>query len=134
MRLLQYSANFLTTLILVSVLTFTTAFGVESQDSWARNLYVIAANTEHNQIAQAEGKAKQAQSQIRRTIEEMKESMSLKGKPKAAAKYIEGKGQEVIGNITGNPKAQAEGKVKQIEGKVRYGAEVVKDKVKDVFK
>lgn len=110
---------------------------------------MIAPSTEHNQIAQAdmslagrsqatakyiEGKAKQAEIQIRHAVEEMKDNMSLKGKPKAAAKYyIEGKGQEVIGNITGNPKAQAQGKVKQVEGKVRYGVEVVKDKVKDVL-
>jgi len=40
--------------------------------------------------------------------------MSLKDRAKATAKNIEGKIQEAVGDLTGDPKAQAEGKEKQI--------------------
>ena len=56
--------------------------------------------------------------------------MSLKDKAKATAKNIEGKVQETVGNITGDPQDQAEGKAKQAEAKVRHGVEDVKDEVK----
>jgi hypothetical protein len=36
--------------------------------------------------------------------------MSLENKAKATAKNIEGKVQEAVGNLTGDPKTQAEGK------------------------
>ncbi|MFM7442260.1 MAG: CsbD family protein [Snowella sp.] len=56
--------------------------------------------------------------------------MSLKDKAKATAKNIEGKLQETVGNITGDPQDQAEGKTKQAEAKVRHTVENVKDEVK----
>jgi uncharacterized protein YjbJ (UPF0337 family) len=56
--------------------------------------------------------------------------MSLKDKAKATAKNIEGKLQETVGNITGDPQDQAEGKAKQAEAKVRHTVEDVKDEVK----
>lgn len=56
--------------------------------------------------------------------------MSLEDKAKAAGKNIEGKAQEALGNVTGDPKDQAEGKAKQAEAEVRQGAEDVKDNVK----
>ena len=56
--------------------------------------------------------------------------MSLKEKAKATAKNIEGKLQETVGNITGDPQDQAEGKAKQAEAKVRHTVEDVKDEVK----
>jgi uncharacterized protein YjbJ (UPF0337 family) len=56
--------------------------------------------------------------------------MSLKDKAKATAKNIEGKLQETVGNITGDPQDQAEGKAKQTEAKVRHTVEDVKDEVK----
>ena len=56
--------------------------------------------------------------------------MSLEDKAKAAAKNIEGKAQEALGNVTGDPKDQAEGKAKQAEAEVRQGTEDVKDNVK----
>jgi uncharacterized protein YjbJ (UPF0337 family) len=56
--------------------------------------------------------------------------MSLEDKVKATAKNIEGKAQETLGNVTGDPKDQAEGKAKQAESQVRHGAEDVKDAVK----
>jgi uncharacterized protein YjbJ (UPF0337 family) len=58
--------------------------------------------------------------------------MSLKDRAKATAKNIEGKAQEALGNLTGDPKDQAEGKEKQVEAKVRHTVEDVKDEVKKV--
>jgi uncharacterized protein YjbJ (UPF0337 family) len=57
--------------------------------------------------------------------------MSLKEKAKATAKNIEGKLQEAVGNVTGDPQDQAEGKAKQAEAKVRHTVEDVKDEVKE---
>ncbi len=57
--------------------------------------------------------------------------MSLEEKAKATAKNIEGKAQEALGNITGDPETKAEGKAKQAESQVRHGVEDVKDNVKD---
>ena len=56
--------------------------------------------------------------------------MSVENKAKATAKNIEGKVQEAIGNLTGDPKDQVEGKEKQAEAKVRHTVENVKDQVK----
>jgi uncharacterized protein YjbJ (UPF0337 family) len=58
--------------------------------------------------------------------------MSLKDRAKATAKNIEGKAQEVLGNLTGDPKDQIEGKEKQVEAKVLHTVEDVKDEVKKV--
>lgn len=57
--------------------------------------------------------------------------MSIEDRAKATGKNIEGMAQEALGNITGDPKDQAEGKMKQNEAKVRHAAEDVKDEVKD---
>ena len=59
--------------------------------------------------------------------------MSLKNRTKATAKNIEGKIQETVGNLTGNPKDQAEGKEKQAEATVRHTIENVKDEVKKII-
>jgi uncharacterized protein YjbJ (UPF0337 family) len=56
--------------------------------------------------------------------------MGLEDKAKAAAKNIEGKAQEALGNVTGDPEDKAEGNAKQAEGQVRQGVEDVKDEVK----
>ena len=56
--------------------------------------------------------------------------MSLENRAKATAKNIEGKVQEAIGDLTDNPKAQAEGKAKQMEANVRHTVENVKDAAK----
>ena len=56
--------------------------------------------------------------------------MSLEDRAKATAKNVEGKIQDAVGDLTGDPKAQAEGKAKQAEAKVRHAAEDVKDEVK----
>jgi uncharacterized protein YjbJ (UPF0337 family) len=56
--------------------------------------------------------------------------MSLEERAKATAKNIEGKVQEGVGEVTGDPQDKAAGKAKQAEAKVRHGAEDVKDEVK----
>ncbi|MEH1921307.1 CsbD family protein [Nostoc sp.] len=56
--------------------------------------------------------------------------MSIEDKAKAFAKNIEGKVQEAIGEVTGDPKDKAEGKAKQAEAEVRNTAENIKDEVK----
>lgn len=56
--------------------------------------------------------------------------MSGEDRVKATSKNIEGKAQEALGNITGDPKDQAEGKGKQAEAKVRHAGEDVKDEIK----
>jgi uncharacterized protein YjbJ (UPF0337 family) len=56
--------------------------------------------------------------------------MSIEDRAKATAKNVEGKAQEAAGNVTGDPKDQAEGKQKQAEAEVRHTGEDLKDKVK----
>jgi uncharacterized protein YjbJ (UPF0337 family) len=56
--------------------------------------------------------------------------MSIEDRAKAVAKNIEGKAQEVLGKVTGDPEDQAEGKAKQAESQVRHSVENVKDDVK----
>ncbi len=56
--------------------------------------------------------------------------MSTEDKLKATAKNIEGKAQEAMGEVTGDPEDKAEGKTKQAEAKVRQEVENAKDKVK----
>ncbi|MBD2692952.1 CsbD family protein [Anabaena catenula] len=56
--------------------------------------------------------------------------MSLEERAKATAKNIEGKAQEAVGNVTGDPKDKAEGQAKQAESEVRHAVEDVKDSVK----
>ncbi|MCG9892875.1 MAG: CsbD family protein [Thermosynechococcaceae cyanobacterium MS004] len=56
--------------------------------------------------------------------------MGLDDKIKAAAKNVEGKAQETLGNITGDPEDQAAGKAKQAEASVRNAVEDGKDAVK----
>ena len=59
--------------------------------------------------------------------------MSIEDRLKATAKNIEGKIQEVVGEITGNPEDQVEGKAKQAEAKVMHTVENVKDQVKKMI-
>jgi uncharacterized protein YjbJ (UPF0337 family) len=58
--------------------------------------------------------------------------MNLFGKSKAAAKDVEGKTQENLGKITGNNKAQVEGKAKQVESKAGEAANNVQELVENV--
>lgn len=56
--------------------------------------------------------------------------MSTEDRMKATAKNIEGKAQEALGEITGDPEDKVEGKAKQTEAKVRHSVENVKEDVK----
>ncbi|MDP5018392.1 CsbD family protein [Anabaena sp. UHCC 0187] len=59
--------------------------------------------------------------------------MSMKNRAKATAKNIEGKVQEAVGDLTGDPQTQAEGKEKQAEAKVRHTVEDVKDQARELI-
>jgi uncharacterized protein YjbJ (UPF0337 family) len=56
--------------------------------------------------------------------------MSTDDKAKATAKNLEGKAQEAVGNVTGDPEDKAKGKAKQGEAETRHAVENVKDTVK----
>ena len=57
--------------------------------------------------------------------------MGLKDKAKATAKNVEGKAQEAMGDLTGDPQAQAEGQAKQTEAEIRHTTENTKDAVRE---
>ncbi|MFP4103403.1 CsbD family protein [Coleofasciculus sp.] len=59
--------------------------------------------------------------------------MSTEDKAKATAKNLEGKAQEALSNVTGDPKDKTEGKAKQNEAKARHAVEDVKDKAKQAI-
>ena len=59
--------------------------------------------------------------------------MSIEDRVKATVKNIEGKIQEAVGEVTGDPQDKAEGKAKQAESKVRHASEDVKDAAKDAL-
>jgi uncharacterized protein YjbJ (UPF0337 family) len=59
--------------------------------------------------------------------------MSLEDRAKATVKNIEGKVQEAVGDLTGDPKTQAEGKEKQAEATVRHTVENIKEEVKKII-
>ena len=56
--------------------------------------------------------------------------MSNEDRAKATGKNLEGKAQEALGNVTGDPEDKAKGKAKQAEGQARHGVEDVKDNIK----
>jgi len=56
--------------------------------------------------------------------------MSIEDRVKATAKNIEGKVQEAVGEVTGDPKDKVEGRAKQTEAKARHTTEDIKDEVK----
>ncbi len=56
--------------------------------------------------------------------------MSLQDRAKAIAKNIEGKVQEAVGEITGDPQQKAEGKAKQVQAQAMNVVENAKDQVK----
>ncbi len=59
--------------------------------------------------------------------------MSIEDRAKAVAKNIEGKAQEALGKVTGDPEDKAEGKAKQAESQVRHSVENVKDDIKEAI-
>jgi len=56
--------------------------------------------------------------------------MSVEDRAKATGKNIEGAAQEALGNVTGDPKDKAEGKMKQKEAEAGHAVEDVKDEIK----
>lgn len=56
--------------------------------------------------------------------------MSIEDRMKATAKNVEGKVQEAVGEVTGNPQDKVEGKDKQAEAQVQHSVENVKDDIK----
>ncbi|MEB3357128.1 MAG: CsbD family protein [Synechococcales bacterium] len=56
--------------------------------------------------------------------------MSIEDRAQATAKNIEGKVQEAVGEVTGDPKDKAEGRAKQVEAQARHTVENVKDEMK----
>jgi uncharacterized protein YjbJ (UPF0337 family) len=56
--------------------------------------------------------------------------MSIEERAKATAKNVEGKAQEAVGKVTGDPEDKVEGKAKQAEGEARHTKEDVKDSLK----
>ena len=56
--------------------------------------------------------------------------MSTEDRIKATAKNIEGKAQEALGEITGNPQDKAEGRAKQAEAQVQHRVENAKEEIK----
>lgn len=56
--------------------------------------------------------------------------MSLEERAKATARNIEGKVQEAVGNLTGDPGDQIAGKAKQVEAAARHTKEDIKDDIK----
>ena len=80
---------------------------------------------------QVEGKAKQVDANLSNAVEDVKDTgdkdhKGSKNHAGATAKNVEGKVQEFVGNVTGNPQTQAEGVAKQAEAKVRHAAEDAK--------
>ena len=56
--------------------------------------------------------------------------MSLQDRAKAIAKNLEGKIQEAVGEVTGDPQQKAEGKAKQVQAQAMNVVENAKDQVK----
>lgn len=56
--------------------------------------------------------------------------MSIENRVEATTKNIEGKVQEMVGEVTGNPQDKAEGQAKQAEAQLRHTVENIKDDVK----
>ncbi len=99
---LQQIRRFVVTMILTIMLAITIAFDFGTTNSWAATLPT------------------QSQTQI----------ASMNRAKAVTTKDIEGKAQEAIGNITGDPKDQMMGKAKQVESQARNAAEDIKDQMK----
>ncbi|MGL4879722.1 MAG: CsbD family protein [Waterburya sp.] len=60
--------------------------------------------------------------------------MSTENRVEATAKNIEGKVQEAVGEVTGNPQDKAEGQDKQADAQVQHSIENAKDEIKKAIK
>jgi uncharacterized protein YjbJ (UPF0337 family) len=106
MKPLQQFRRFSLSLGLAVVLTMVTAFGFGSA-SWAAPLSFSPMGASQGQLVALFGWEK----------------------AKAKTKQIEGKAQETLGNVTGDPKDQVMGKAKQAEGQMRDAAADLKDQM-----
>ncbi|WP_013320365.1 CsbD family protein [Gloeothece verrucosa] len=59
--------------------------------------------------------------------------MSIEDRVDATVKNIDGKLQEALGEITGDPKAKTEGKAKQMEAEIQHSVENLKDEIKQAI-
>jgi len=59
--------------------------------------------------------------------------MGIKDKAEATAKNIEGKAQEMMGEVTGDSQDKIEGQAKQAQAEAEQAKENVKDSVKDAI-
>jgi uncharacterized protein YjbJ (UPF0337 family) len=96
--------NFFLTMILAAMLAITVAFDFGTADSWAANSFTKLVDQPQTQIV-------------------------AMNRVEAMNKNIQGKAQEAMGNITGDPKDQIMGKAKQVESQARNTAENMKDKM-----
>lgn len=55
--------------------------------------------------------------------------LATMGQAKAVTKNLEGKAQEFVGDVTGNPNDQIMGKAKQAESQIRNAAEGMKEQI-----
>lgn len=106
MKPLQQFRRFSLSLSLAVLLTIVTAFGFGAT-SWAAPLSFSPMSASQGQLVALFGWEK----------------------AKAKTKQIEGKAQEAIGNVTGDPKDQVMGKAKQAEGQMRGAAADLKDQM-----
>ncbi|MGF1491215.1 MAG: CsbD family protein [Microcoleaceae cyanobacterium] len=56
--------------------------------------------------------------------------MSIEKKVEATVKNLEGKAQEAVGDLTGDPKDKAEGQAKQAQASMEHTVENLKDAAK----
>jgi uncharacterized protein YjbJ (UPF0337 family) len=93
---LQQLRSFFLTMSLAVLLATAMSFGFGSADSWAAVLFTQNIDPLHTRIA-------------------------MMDQAKVMTKNVEGKAQEAIGNMTGDPKTQATGKAKQFNAKTLEG-------------
>lgn len=55
--------------------------------------------------------------------------MGIEDRVDATLKNVEGKVQEAVGEFTGDPKDQAEGKAKQVQAAAEHEKENIKDEI-----
>jgi uncharacterized protein YjbJ (UPF0337 family) len=153
---LQQLRRFFYHLTLTVILVITVAFSFGTEKSWATMPITELLRSPQPQIAtmnrinamskdvegktqeaigdltgdpknQMMGKAKQVQGQAMKAAEDIKDSTELQGRAKAVVKNLEGKAQEIKGNVTNNSQDQMMGKAKQVESQGRNLVEDVKD-------
>jgi uncharacterized protein YjbJ (UPF0337 family) len=101
----QQLRSFFLTMSLTVLLATSIAFGFGPANGWAATSLTQLVSQTQTQIA-------------------------TMNRAEAITKNVEGKVQEAIGNMTGDPKDQIMGKAKQVESQGRNAAEDIKDKMK----